>query len=1064
MKRIISFFVNQTVFADLLTVFVILVGIVSVFLIRREVFPNVNFDVITITTLFPGASPQEVEKLITNPLEQDLKEVDGIKRLQSGSIEGRSGIVVYLDPDQTTEEKGKSDIQDVVDRFDELPEGAEEPSVTALQSKQNPIIEVAVAGDMPALELRAVAKKLEDEIEKVPGVARVVHRGLRDIEIRVEADQNKLSRYRLSLDDLVAALRRQNVSVPGGTLEISAKRAGEKERILRTTGDFKSLDDVRNTVIRANELGQSVRVRDVATVFYDLERAAVLNHANGLSALNLTVLKKEKADAINVVDDVKRRVSEVQQSLGKPVKISFINDLSEYIRRRISILTGNLGIGLALVLIILSLILPFRVAMLVSLGIPFSFLGTMIIFNNWDYSINLISLLGLIIVSGMLVDDAVVVTDNSVRLMQEGKPPRVAAIEGASQIVSSVTASVLTTIVAFLPMMFMSGVFGKFVKQIPLGVIIALLISLFEAFLILPAHIAQWIRVPALATAAAGTPGGEKPRRARRVDRVLSHTRTFWEARVVPTYLNYLKVALKHRYILAGGLFAFFVGTMVLAGTAMKFILFPPEGVEIFFIRAEAPTGVSLEQMQALTRPLEKAVNNLPKEELQDYLTSIGIQQQDPHDPNTKRGSEYSQITVFLTPEPNRDRTAAQIIEALRKEVGSPPGLSRVTFNRVNPGPPQGKPVSLGVRARSYEDIMPAVRELKELLAKMNGVTDISDSYTLGKEELQITVNPSEAAAANLSVAAVGNTVRAAYEGLVATSVRELDEEIDVRVSLTKSERAQASSLEDILIPNNFGNLIPLSRIARVSKTQGLATYEHEANQRQVKVTAEVDTKVTSAIAVNNEIRSRLPELKKKFPKVDVAFGGEDEDTQESMASLMRAFGVAILGIFLILVMTFRQLLQPMLVLLTIPLGVISVIWTFFAHGMPLSFMGMLGVVALAGVIVNNAIVFVDFVNQKRAAGIDRWDSILQSAQIRIRPIFLTTVTTVAGLLPTAYGLGGLDKFVVPIAMALGWGLAFGSLLTAFVFPAAVAILDDVTALVERKFPKLVGAYHQKDQ
>lgn len=1042
MRKIIAFFVRQNLFGDLLTVSVIGVGIAVLFLIKREVFPNVNFDVVTVSTIFPGASPEEVEKLITNRIEQDLQEVDGIKRLQSNSIENRSGLTVWLDPDQTTAEAGESDIQDVVDRLTDLPEEAEETIVTSLESKQSPIMEVSIAGEVPPMEMRALAKRLEKEIERVSGVARVVHRGLRDIEIRVEADKDRLSQYRLSLDDLILALKRQNVSIPGGTIEVAMEDPAARERIVRTIGEFHNLDDVRKTVIRANDLGQAIRVADVAKVSYELERATLVNHTRGLPALSLTILKKERADAIDVVDSVKRRMEELKPSLDPRIRVEFINDLSQFIRRRLSILTGNLTLGLALVLLMLPLLIPFRFSILIALGEPFAFLGTLIVLHVLGYSINLISMIGLIIVSGILVDDSIVVTENAVRLVEDGMDPYEAAVDGTMQIIPPVVASVSTAIVAFLPMAFMSGIFGKFVKEIPIAVLTALLVSLFETFFILPGHIAHWIK-PIKQTRE------ERARATRRpgiLTRIVEASRGFWDTRVVPLYVRWLKRSVQHRYWVSAALVGLFVGSIALAVGGMRFILFPPEGVEIFFVRTEAPNATSLDRHAHLIRTIENAVAALPKEELDTFTTSVGIVQQDPHDPNTRRGAEYAQVAVYLTPENERTRTAAEIIEDLRAKIGIPQGLNKVTFERVNPGPPTGKPVSLGVRAREYDVIMKAVADLKAFLAKQEGVTDIEDSYTLGKQEVRLRVNSAEAAAAGLSVVSIGNTVRAAYEGLVATTVRELDEEMDVRVSLPKSERTQASSLEGLLIPNARGNLVPLSSVARQTTDQGLAVYEHEDNQRQIKVTADVNVKVTTAIEVNGKVRKYLPELRKKHPGVTIDFGGEDEDTQESLQSLGRAFGLAILGIFLILVLTFKSLVQPLVVLITVPLGIIAVIWAFFLHGMPLSFMGVLGIIALSGVIVNNAIVFVDFVNQRRNEGADPRQSILEAAETRLRPIFLTTVTTVIGLLPTAYGIGGLDKFVVPIAMSLAWGLMFGSILTAFVFPAALAILDDFSA------------------
>ncbi len=1041
MRRVVEFFVRHGVFGDLLTVVVIGLGIAAAFQIRREVFPNVEFDIVTITTHFPGAAPEEVEKLITSPLEQDLKEVDGIKRLHSFSIEGMSEIVIFLDPDQTTGDEGKADVQDIADRFTELPEGAEEPLVKKIESKHNPIIEVGLAGAIPPIELRTIAKSLEEEIERLPGVAKVRSRGLRDVEIRVEADQSLLSRYRLSLDDLIAALRRQNLSVPGGTIEVSG--TNPVERIIRTSGDFADLEAVRKTVIRANDLGQAVLVADVARVSYDLERPSILARVKGKAALTLTVLKKEKADAIDLVNALRKRMGELGPRLDSRLEVNFVNDFSQWVRRRLSILTSNLLIGLGMVLLMLPLMIPFRFSILIALGEPFAFLGTILILFEWGQSINMISMLGLIIVSGILIDDSIVVTENAVRLVEEGMDPKEAAIEGTMQIAAPVAASVASTAIAFLPMAFMSGIFGKFVMQIPIAVITALAVSLFETYFILPGHIAHWIRPRKPGQADSGA-------RRSRLGRVVDRTRAIWDRRVVPVYLRWLAASLRNRYAVLGGLVVLLGASIGLATTVMRFVLFPPEGIEIFRVLVQAPIGTNVERMAELIRPIEERVAALSGNELDTYTATLGIQQQDMNDPLTRRGSNYAQVAVYLTPENRRARTAKEIIDALRAEVGTPPGLEKVVFVRARPGPPQGKPVSLGIRGKEYPKILEAAAEVERLLKEMPGVSDIANSYTLGKEELRIQVDSREAAAAGVSVASVGTTVRAAFEGVVATSIRTLNEEIDVRVSLNRSERSRPRTLEEILIPNAAGSLVPLSRVARWTKAQGLAVFEHEANQRQVQVSGEIDTKVSTANVVNGRLRRQLPALRDKFPEVDFAFGGEDEDTRESMRSLGRAFIFAVCGIFLTLVLTFRSLVQPLLILLTIPLGVIAVVWAFFLHGMPISFMGMLGIIALSGVIVNNAIVLVDFVNQRRAEGSEGHRSILEAAEQRIRPIFLTTVTTVIGILPTAYGIGGLDKFVVPIAMALGWGLMFGSILTAFVFPAALAVLDDLLALLRR--------------
>jgi multidrug efflux pump subunit AcrB len=874
----------------------------------------------------------------------------------------------------------------------------------------------------------------------------VVINGLRRKEIRVEADPKKLARYRLSLDELVRALERQNVTVSAGVFEVKDPMSDDREKLVRTVGEFQSLADVEATVVRANETAAPIRIRDVARVYYDLERETVVPHTNGRRSLNLTVLKKANADAISMVDSVRALVEKEQQRLGSHVELGFVNDFSAFIRRRLSGLGGNLVLGLCLVLVILGLLLRFRVAMVVSVGIPFAFLGTIFVFYAGGNSLNLISLLGLIIVCGMIVDDAIVVTDNAVRLIGEGVPPKEAAIRGTQQIWPAVTASVLTTTCAFLPMMFMSGIFGKFVKEIPLGVVFALLFSLGEAFFILPAHIAHWIR----SAPARGQDRGK--RQGWWIDRLTEASSRLWDERVIPRYRAAVERSIRWRYAVLGATFFIFLALVGFAATQMRFVLFPPDGIEQFFIRFEAPTGLSVEQMERLLEPAEKVVAGLPKKDFENQVTFIGLQADDPNDPFAKRGGEYAQIAVYLTPAYKRVRTVNDIITELRPKIDGIQGFQRVTFAQVSGGPPVGKPVSIGVRGAEYADILPAVEDLKKLVATIPGTTDLADSYVRGKEEIVLEVDGAEAAAAGLSVASIASTVRAAFAGLEATSVRGLDEEVRVRVQLPEEARSSRTTLETLNIPNPTGALVPLKSVTRQRRAQGVSSFDHEANSREVRVTAEVDTQKTSANFVNADLRKQIQQIADKHPKVTFHFGGEGEDTWESLQSLARAFIVAAMAIFLILVFTFQNLLQPLLILLTIPLGIMAVIVTFILHGRPLSFMAMLGIIALAGVIVNNAIILVDFVNQLRRDGKSKLESIIGSTSVRLRPIFLTTSTTVVGLLPTAYGIGGRDDFVVPIALALGWGLLLGSFLTALVFPAAIAVLDDIEERYERWF------------
>ena len=596
-----------------------------------------------------------------------------------------------------------------------------------------------------------------------------------------------------------------------------------------------------------------------------------------------------------------------------------------------------------------------------------------------------------------------------------------AAIKSVQEIWPAVTASVLTTVLAFFPMTIMTGIFGKFIKFIPIGVIIALMISLFECFFILPSHVGKFVK--------SGTKIKEKK----------------WWTRTVNWYVGFLSSVLRFRYLVLLGFIGLIVATGILVSSGMKKILFPPDGIEIFMVRIEAQTGTSLEQMGKFMVPIEDKVAALKKNELKNFVTTFGEWRQSADDPGVKRGGHYAQVMVFLSPETERSRKASEVIDFLREDIGKPEGLKSVVFERVKAGPPTGKAISVGVRGAEYDYILQMVTILEEKLKTIKGTTDIENNYSLGKKEIHVQVDSVKAATAGLTVAAVGNAVRAGFEGVVATTLKKLDEEVDIRVTTSKKVKLNAESLDSLLVANNRGQLIPLKTVAKFKDYQGIEGFYHENNLREVKIFGDVDTDITSSNEVNNMLRKDiLPDLLKQFPGLSVSFGGEDFDTAESMQSLGRAFILAFVLIYFLLILTFGSLTKPLLVVCVIPLGVISVIFSLFIHNQPISFMAMLGVIALSGVIVNNAIVYVDFVLKQRKKGVDYTTSIIEAGKMRLRPIFLTTLTTACGILPTAYGIGGLDKFVVPIALALGWGMLWGSVLSVIFLPAFIAMMDDV--------------------
>ena len=1032
MNKLIDFFAKQGIFVDLVSIFVFVIGVYSIFSIKREVFPNVTFDVITVVTPYPGAASEATERLVTNPLERGFKELNGIKKMTSVSREGASTIILQLDPDQVTSEEVKQDIDEIIDGIEDLPDDAEDPIVTVATTEQSPTIEISLSGsDISEEVLRETAKLFEKELERLPDVAKVTFAGLRDYEVRVEADPKKLRRYEVSLTEVTQALRTRNVTTPGGTVE--ASEANEyQEFIVRTIGEFENAEEVAATIIRANAFAKPIRVSDIATVTKEFENATRAYRTNGNDAISLTVLKKESGDVLNLVEDIKATVQRLIPQIDSGIAVNYINDRSVYVERRLTVLTNNLVFGLILVLIVLSIILPWRIAAITAFGIPFSFLGALTYFHFQDVSINLISMMGLIIVVGMLVDDAIVVTENTQRFREKGLSAVEAAVKGTQQVWAPVTVSVMTTMIAFAPMLYMSGIFGKFIYYIPLGVVVALEISLWECFFILPHHLGRW----------AGKSTAEKQSRGL--------LQGFWENVIDTNYRKFVALLLKGRYLVLIATAGLLVGSLYWAKTKMNFILFPTGGVELFIINFSTPSGSSLERTIRSAAPIEKALTDYDSDIIDDFTMKFGIQQQDVNDPSSKVGTEYGQAFVFLSPATERLITAAEVTEELRSIIGKPEGISKISFVQVSGGPPVGKPVNIGVSGNDYESILPVAEKIREKLTEVEGVSDLDSSYYLGKKEIHVKVKEAEAVAAGLSVADIGRSVRASYAGLVASSIKGLEEEIDIRVSLTRDDRASTRTIEDIIVPNNRGQLIPLAKVADYSETQGVSVYNHENNERLISIVGEVDSEVVTAQQVAQIMQPIAEEILRDHPAIRVSFGGENEDTQESIASLLQAFTFAVFGILMILILLFKNMFQPFVIGLTIPLGAIAVIWTFYAHGQPLSFLGSIGVIALAGVIVNNAIVFVDFVNGLRLENWQMREAIIEAASIRLRPIVLTTITTVVGILPTAYGIGGRDPFVVPIALALGWGMLFGACLTTVLLPSILMALDDLLSLFRR--------------
>lgn len=1027
-RQIAQFSVKNSLFVNLLSAFLFIAGVLSLFAIRREAFPNISYDVVMVRTDYFGAPPEEVEKLVTIELEDELKEVNGIEEMTSISSENISLIVIEIDPDSKDKNKIVNDIQRAVDSVKDLPEDAEDPVVDELQTKDIPIINVSLSGPFDEHVLQRLARKLEVRLLDLSDVARIDRVGWRDREIWVEVDPRIAQDYKLSLRDVILALRNQNLNLPGGTLN-----AREGDYLVRTIGEFETAEEIRKVIIRANDLGNWIQVEDVAQVTDTFEDDDMIEKTFGDQAITLTVVKKEKGDIIKLVEDVREVVADFEKTAPKELRVSFFDDFSFYVKRRLNVLKNNGFIGIFLVVFSLLIFLTRRVAIMTALGIPIAVMTTFFFMLASGLTINLITMFALIMVLGMIVDDAIIVSENVYRHIEKGKDPREAAVDGTAEVALPVVTTVLTTLVAFVPLFFMSGILGKYIQAIPLIVIIALSASLFECLVILPSHLADFAQSPKK---------GEKRKKDGE-----------WFLKLQNRYIALLNWVIGHKRKALAAFGGIFVGGILLFVTTMHFILFPQGLIEEFLIRLKAPVGTSLEEMHRRTQKIEELVGKLPGKELDNFVTQVGLIRESVDDPYTDRGTHLAMVHVYLTPEGTGERRKADpIIDELREKARPFEGLfEELAFEKVKAGPPVGKPVSVRLRGDTFEELLPVAEKIREKLVGTAGLKDVQHDYDVGKTELRIHVNEEKATRAYLSVRDIADAVHNALEGGEATDIQKTDEEIEVIVRFPKSLRTSRAIFETIEIPNSLGNLVPLMKVAELEEAQGVHVIKHYDRKRMINVTADLDEKKITPVEVERLVSKFFrDEIASAYSGVSLSFGGEQEETKKSMRDFLRALFLALFFIFIILAAKFNSITRPVIVMSAIPFGLVGVILAFFLHGQPISFMAMLGTIGLCGVVVNDSIVLVDFIHQLRQKGVNRHDSIIEAGRLRLRPVILTTVTTVVGLMPVAYGIGGGDPFLKPMALAISWGLAFATVLTLLLIPCLYSLADDLAYVIRK--------------
>lgn len=1018
--------VNNPVFVNMVMIAVIVLGTYSFITLPREEMPNIDFNWAFILTTYPGASPAEIEQLITIPLEEEIQDVERIDLISSESSEGASFMMVKFEQMPDSEfNKIFQDLRTAVDKVRDLPEDAEDPNVMRFNTGLwIPIINVILSGDRPEGEMKEWAKQLREDILDIKDVAKVDIWGVREREIWVEVDPDRLYGYGLSLMEVMDALKSSNLNLPGGDIKI-----GRSEYLIRTVGEFDEVKQIQNVIVHSyrpgeqvapvrSSLSNGVKVRDLARVRDTYEDARTLSRLDGQRAITLSVMKKKQGNSIRLIDEIKEIVKECEErKLPEGVKITLTWDSSVRIRDIIQKLETNALLGMILVIGALYIFLGGRNAFFAALGIPVTFMATFFFMKATGRTLNGNSLFGLVLVLGIIVDDAIVVVENVYRYMQKGLSPKAAVIKGTPEVAIPVLSSTLTTIAAFLPLMLMPGIVGKFMKIIPIVVCLVLAASVMEAFFILPSHIADWAKA---------RPAEGKGHR--------------FYLRLRRWYTRNLATVLRRRYWVVVGVFLLAVasaGLIPLVGVDM----FAEEEISQFSVRVWMPFGTRLDETDRVISKIEKLALELPKNEVAAVVANVGILQLED---DTIVNTHVGEVMVDLVEPRYRERTSDEIIEELREKIKPISGISKLEFGKVATGPPTGKPVEVKVKGKYLDELQEVADLVKAELRKMKGVTEVNDDFSLGKKEIKIYVDEDKAALLGLDVFQIAGTVRTAFDGTKATVFRDGDEEVDVVVKFKGDRRETLTDIENLRIPSRTGALVPFRNVAKVKIERGYSEIKRFQGDRAITVSADIDKSITSTVEVNRKLAERFKDIEQRYPGYRLDFRGEFQEFKEAFSSLGRLFVVGILLIYLILGMQFKSWVQPLVIMFTVPFAFIGAMVGLLIGRDPFSIVTLFGIVALAGVVVNDSIVLIDFINKARERGMEKWKAIISGGRLRFRPIILTSVTTIFGLLPMAIGLGGKSATWGPLANTIAWGLGAATFLTLFVIPCLYAIVDDI--------------------
>ncbi len=1021
--------IRYSVLINMLTIAILIFGLFSMMTLPREEYPAVDFGSIIVFVVYPGVSPAEIEQLVVTKIETALGGIEGLDYIASSAEEGRATIRVVFESSKDPE-KAFDEVSREMNKVTDLPSDAFDPIIIRLNMREvNPIGQVVVGGDFNAESLREIAERIEDGILAIDNVSKVDVVGTRQRQIWVDADQARLDAYGLSLSDLTGILQGRNLNIPGGT-----SRFGKIEFLVRTLGEFNSVEEIASMIVQSDAQGRAITISEVATVRDTLEKPQTIARLNGSQSVSIFLYKRAEGNIIKVMQDVRDYVAQMRESVPG-LKIDVRNDGSIDVKNGINALGSSAFKGIVLVFITLLIFLGWKNALFASFGIPLSIFIAFIIIPLFDITLNNLTIFGMIVVVGMVVDNAIVVLENTHRYREEGFCHKDAIIMGVDQVIMPIFSSTLTTIAAFMPMLLMVGIMGQFLSVFPIVVSIALLGSWFQSMVVLPNNIHQF-----------GRHLSSKNDRTAKVIKPL-----------VERYKRALTVVLKHRQIALWSIVGMLLISFGILGSGLiKFEFFPSALSQTIQMQFQTPIGTTLEETERLTTQVEEFILNM--EEKDDILFVVGNVGAYGSEGRRIINSSYAQLNIDLVDLKDMKYTHDQIRNSIRGFMDQLPGLYSYRFSQGRSGPPVGNDVELRIKGENLERLAFIGEAVKSNLKKIPGVSDIEDSFDTGKMEVRIIPNQAKLSMYGFTVAQIASTIRTASAGTEVGKYRGAGiDEYPIIVKLDDRYTQELEALKNLQVRSRTGALVAIRDLADFEFVNSLSRIEHRDKKRVATITASNTTyeengkikkrttqEVLDQLFGNRRrgIEGLMPNFEQRYPGYTIEYGGIQEEQSKSYASLGRAFLLALLVIFTILASQFRSYVQPLIVMMTIPFAFIGVIIGLLVTGLSFGLNTLISVVALAGVVVNNAIILIDFINQEREKGTDRWHAIINSGAVRLRPILLTTTTTVAGMLPLVFSTDPSSQSWRPLAVSFTFGLLFATILTLFLIPVIYSMVD----------------------